>query len=65
MPQADLAIRLEEVPKDRDVLVVCATGNRSMRAAGFLKAVGYNQITNLDGGTSSWIDSGNPVETDS
>ncbi len=65
VPQSDLALRLAEVPKDRDVLVVCATGNRSMRAAGFLKAVGYNQITNLDGGTSSWIDAGNPVETDS
>ena len=34
LPQADLALRLAEVPKDRDVLVVCASGNRSLRAAG-------------------------------
>ena len=65
LPQADLAIRLEEVPKDRDVLVVCASGNRSLRSAGFLKAVGYTRVTNLDGGTSGWIKAGNPVETGS
>ena len=64
LPQADLALRLEEVPMDRDVVVVCASGNRSLRAAGFLTAVGYTRVTNLDGGTSGWIESGNPVEKD-
>ena len=64
LPQADLAIRLAEVPKDRDVLVVCATGNRSLRAAGFLTAVGHTRVTNLDGGTTGWIEAGNPVEKD-
>ncbi len=63
VPQSDLALRLAEVPKDRDVLVVCATGNRSLRSAGFLKAVGYTRVTNLDGGTSGWIEAGNPVES--
>ena len=48
VPQSDLALRLAEVPKDREVLVVCATGNRSLRAAGFLKAVGHTRVTNLD-----------------
>ena len=62
LPQADLALRLAEVPKDRDVLVVCATGNRSLRAAGFLKAVDYDRVTNMDGGTTGWIEAGNPVE---
>ena len=65
VPQADLALRLAEVPQDRDVLVVCATGNRSLRAAGFLKAVGHTRITNLDGGTSGWKEAGNPIETES
>ena len=63
LPQADLALRLAEVPKDHDVLVVCASGNRSLRSAGFLTAVGYTRVTNLDGGTSGWIEAGNPVET--
>ncbi len=64
LPQSDLALRLEGVPKDRDVLVVCATGNRSLRSAGFLTAVGHTRVTNLDGGTSGWIEAGNPVEKD-
>ena len=64
VPQSDLALRLAEVPRDRDVLVVCASGNRSLRAAGFLKAVGHTNITNLDGGTNGWIAAGNPVETE-
>ena len=64
VPQSDLALRLSEVPKDRDVLVVCASGNRSLRSAGFLKAVGYTRITNLAGGTGGWIEAGHPVGTE-
>ena len=64
LPQSDLALRLAEVPKDRDVLVVCASGNRSLRSAGFLKAVGYDRVTNLVGGTTGWKEAGNPVETE-
>ena len=63
LPQSDLALRLAEVPKDRDVLVVCASGNRSLRSAGFLKAVGYARVTNLRRGTNGWKEAGNPVET--
>ena len=63
VPQADLAVRLAEAPRDHDVLVVCAGGNRSMDAAGFLKAVGYNRVANLAGGTDGWKEAGNPVET--
>ena len=64
VPQSDLALRLAEVPKDRDVLVVCATGNRSLRSAGFLKAAGHTRVTNLAGGTNGWIEADNPVETE-
>ena len=64
VPQSDLALRLADVPKDRDVLVVCASGNRSLRSAGFLKAVGYDRVTNLAGGTGGWIEAGNPVGKD-
>ena len=63
VPQANLAVRLTEVPRDGDVLVVCAAGNRSMDAAGFLKAVGYSRVPNLAGGTDGWKEAGNPVET--
>lgn len=55
IPQADLATRLDEIPKDRELLLVCAGGARSLRAAQFLYAIGYERVTNLDGGTNGWL----------
>jgi len=61
IPQADLGLRMEEVPQDREVLVVCARGVRSARAASFLMSVGRPGITNLAGGTMGWKEAGNPL----
>jgi hydroxyacylglutathione hydrolase len=55
IPQADLATRLDEIPRDRELLIVCAGGMRSLRAAQFLRAVGYERVTDLDGGTNGWL----------
>ncbi|MDP8924879.1 MAG: MBL fold metallo-hydrolase [Chloroflexota bacterium] len=63
IPQADLTTRLADVPRDREILVVCASGMRSARAARFLAQVGYERVTNLDGGTNGWVEAGYPVET--
>lgn len=62
IPQCQLADRLAEVPRDREVLVVCAGGVRSLRCAQFLKQAGYEQITSLRGGTSGWAAAGLPLE---
>jgi glyoxylase-like metal-dependent hydrolase (beta-lactamase superfamily II)/rhodanese-related sulfurtransferase len=62
LPQADLAVRLDEVPRQGDLLVACRSGARSLASARFLKAVGYERVTNLERGTMGWIDAGNPVE---
>lgn len=62
IPQADLALRLDELPRERDVLVVCEGGTRSVRAARFLKQTGFQKVTNLTGGTSSWRTAGLPTE---
>src|SRR5262245_15378384 len=40
LPQADLATRLNEVPRDRPVFVICQSGFRSLRAAQFLSQRG-------------------------
>jgi len=63
VPQADLALRLDEIPRDRDVLVVCASGARSLNAARFLRGLGYERITNLAGGTNDWVRAGYPVKS--
>jgi glyoxylase-like metal-dependent hydrolase (beta-lactamase superfamily II)/rhodanese-related sulfurtransferase len=55
IPQADHSTRMDEIPRDRELLVVCASGMRSLRSAQFLHAVGYERVTNLDGGTNGWV----------
>jgi rhodanese-related sulfurtransferase len=62
IPQADLATRLGDLPRDRELLVVCEGGVRSARAARFLKQVGFSRVTNLLGGTAAWRDAGLPTE---
>jgi hydroxyacylglutathione hydrolase len=63
IPQADLATRLAEIPNDRELLVVCASGMRSLRCGQFLRRHGYHHVANLEGGTSGWREAGHPLET--
>jgi thioredoxin 1 len=51
IPQADLALHLEEIPRQRTVLVACRSGLRSLASARFLKAIGYGCVANLNRGT--------------
>jgi glyoxylase-like metal-dependent hydrolase (beta-lactamase superfamily II)/rhodanese-related sulfurtransferase len=64
LPQADLASRLEEVPRDRPVFLVCESGNRSRQAARFLAQMGFDQVMNVNGGTAEWRAAGKPVTSD-
>ncbi len=61
IPQADLGLRMEEIPAGREVLFVDAAGGRAFRAAGFLKAAGRAQVAFLEGGTNGWREQGNAV----
>jgi glyoxylase-like metal-dependent hydrolase (beta-lactamase superfamily II)/rhodanese-related sulfurtransferase len=63
IPQAELATRINELPKDRDVLVVCQSGMRSLRCAQFLSALGFGRVLNVEGGTGGWREAGFPVES--
>lgn len=49
-----------QLPKDRQVYVVCATGNRSKRAAAMLRSHGI-QAVNVKGGTAGWQRAGKPL----
>jgi rhodanese-related sulfurtransferase len=62
IPQSDLALRQDEVPRDRDVLVVCEAGARSLKASGFLHDVGYERAVNLAEGTAGWRRARLPLE---
>jgi hydroxyacylglutathione hydrolase len=54
LPQAELATRLGEVPRDRPVYVICESGMRSLRASQFLHQMGYRRVANVRGGTAAW-----------
>jgi len=61
IPMSQLAVRLDEVPKDRPVLVICATGSRSVNVVGHLLASGWTDVANVAGGISTWERMGLPV----
>ena len=62
IPLNDLPNRLDEIPDDKPVVVVCATGVRSVTGSKFLLQSGYTEVYNLSDGTQGWIKKGLPVE---
>lgn len=62
VPQADLLVRIGEIPHDRGVLVVCQSGGRSRGAARFLAGHGYDDVADLIGGTAAWCEAGEALE---
>ena len=62
IPQADLATRLDEIPRDRPILTICQSGMRSLRSAQFLRQQGIQDVATVAGGTSEWRRSGRPVD---
>ena len=62
IPMGQLASRLDEVPRDRTVYVICRTGNRSGQMGPLLDAHGYDSV-NVVGGTKAWVEAGHPYDT--
>ncbi|MDA8340954.1 MAG: MBL fold metallo-hydrolase [Actinomycetota bacterium] len=53
IPLGQLQDRLDEIPRDRQVVAVCASGNRSGVAASVLAGIGFD-TANLVGGMQAW-----------
>jgi len=62
IPVNDLERRVNEVPKNRPVLVICAVGARSKPASDFLVSKGYKDVYHLNDGLVGWYRAGLPVE---
>ncbi len=54
IPRDELRERIGELPKDRDLVVVCRTGVRSYAACRVLKQSGFERLLNLSGGMMSY-----------
>lgn len=62
VPLGQVAARASDLRRGGPVLVICASGNRSLTAAGTLRRLGIEAYS-VDGGTKAWIDSGRPTVT--
>ena len=60
IPLDELASRVNELPKDQPIVVVCRSGNRSQAGRDILLQAGYN-ATSMNGGLTEWRASGHPV----
>ncbi len=63
IPLGDLPNRLNEVPKDREVVVVCRTGHRSAQGRDILLKAGYTRVTSMAGGMTQWQAQGLVIAT--
>ncbi len=52
MPLQSLRNNLEKLSKDQPVILMCASGSRSMNAARVLKKAGFENLMNVKGGIS-------------
>jgi adenylyltransferase/sulfurtransferase len=54
IPQNEVAQRLAEIDRAREIIVHCKAGGRSQRIAEFLKQSGYPDVVNVAGGILAW-----------
>ena len=62
IPMNTVPTRLNDLPKDRPIVVFCAHGSRSFGVTYFLRENGFD-ARNLAGGITQWHIQGGPVET--
>jgi rhodanese-related sulfurtransferase len=54
IPLGQIPDRLDEIPQDQPVVVVCRSGNRSGQATQFLRQNGFGLTTSMSGGMNQW-----------
>ena len=63
IPLSDLPLRIDELDRNRPVLVYCQTGVRSAQASTILVNARFTQIYDMEGGLNAWINAGYPTVT--
>ena len=64
VPLAELEACLSSSPWSRDaaVLIICASGKRSLRAVSLLRRVGFEHVQSVEGGFAAWRAAGLPED---
>lgn len=61
IPLGQLTSRVSEVPKDKQVVVICHSGNRSKVGRDALLQAGFTHVTSVNGGMNAWSAAGYPT----
>jgi rhodanese-related sulfurtransferase len=63
VPMSEILDRLDDLPTDRPMVLICRSGARSGQVAEYLTAEGnHGEVANLDGGILAWAADGLPYE---
>ena len=65
IPMSEFEARYAELPRDCDLILVCAVGQRSLKATYFLMYHGYTRVANMSDGMDKWQRKGFPVKGES
>jgi rhodanese-related sulfurtransferase len=63
IPMSEIAARADELPNEREIVVICRSGGRSARVTAVLNQSGFSAV-NLSGGSQAWAASGLPFVRD-
>lgn len=61
VPLGEIEDRTGDLPNEKEIILVCRSGNRSSLAAAALSEAGY-RAANLEGGVKAWVEEGLPFE---
>lgn len=61
VPTSQFMARVQDLPADRPILVICHSGGRSAAVTGYLVRLGRTDVVNVAGGMSAWERAGLPI----
>lgn len=61
IPMRTIPVRLSELPRERELVLVCHHGGRSQQVAMWLAGNGYARLSNLRGGVDAWASAVDPA----
>lgn len=64
IPLNELESRINEIPKDKEIIMVCLSGEQSLKTTYFLMNAGYENVYNMKNGIIKWASKGFPTKGD-
>ncbi len=61
LPMHLVPARIDELDREREIVVICHHGGRSMQVALFLERNGFSAVHNLQGGVEAWAQEVDPT----